>query len=90
MRKKYKEQENNELYYAPVNMCITVCVCINIHLHKLVIHVSKTVSHCHTHTRTQRTKTFSQISRIWVPLMLLAELELPGQQKPDQGEELGT
>ena len=89
-KKNFKEQADRVLYYAPVDMCITVCVCIYIDVHKLVIHVSKTLSRWQTRRRTHRTKTFSQISRIWVPLTLLDELELPGQHKPNQGEESGT
>ena len=82
-KKKIQQAGRQGLCYAQIDTCITVCVW---YIHKLVIHVTKTLSLCHTH----RTKTFSQISRIWVPLGIPAELELPGQHKPDPGEESGT
>lgn len=87
MKKTYKDQEDRVLYYAHVDMCITVYVCMYTYtyVHKLVIHVNKTIFLCHTHTNT-----FFQTSRIWVPLRLLAELGLLGQHKPGQGEESGT
>ena len=59
MRKKYKEQKNNELYYAPVNMCITVCVCVCVYKYSLTQagHPCKqdcfSLSHSRTHSQNQ-------------------------------------
>ena len=46
--------------------------------------------HTHTHTHTHTHRTSSQVRPSLVPLRHLAQLPLPGQHKPDQGEESGA
>ena len=81
MKNRYNEQEDRGLSYDHVDMCMCV------------VH-TQAGNPCNPDCLSLVTLTEPRPSvrsaEFWVPLRILAELELPGQHKPDQGEESGT
>ena len=81
MKNRYNEQEGRGLNYDHVDMCMCV------------VHTQAS-NPCNPDCLSLVTLTEPRPSlrsaEFWVPLRILAELELPGQHKPDQGEESGT
>lgn len=81
MKTRYNEQEERGLSYDHADMCMCVVQ-------------TQAGNPCNQDCLSLVTLTEPRPSlrsaEFWVPLTILAELELPGQHKPDQGEESGT
>ena len=57
-------------------------------LYNQVIHINKAITLTHAHSQTKKNLLPDQLNL--GTCESLAQLELPGQRKPDQGEESGT
>ena len=80
MKNRYNEQEDRGLSYDHVDMCMCV-------VHTQAGNLCN--PDCLSLVTLTEPRPSLRSAEFWVPLRILAELELPGQHKPDQGEESG-